>query len=111
MGRLDRLAKKSEMFKIEGEIPEDSFEIKIQPMVFKDLVKFTEYEENGKKDESLNFLVYITLRRAFTEEEYTDEQLREKVTELPFDFVVQLIEVINRVNGLNKKTEFNTEKQ
>jgi len=101
MSRLRQLIPKSQKIKI-GDI-----EFDIKPLKFKDLVRIVEMsdKENRSEKEIMEFVIFRTLRDSIPEGEASDEELKEEINNLSAEYIKEIMEVINKVNGLDKKKE------
>ena len=97
MSKLSKLRGDSEIFKIQH------IEIEIKPLTFKEFTRGMELYEKEKNTEAMEYFIFTTLRKDLTTEGddgISDEDLKIEIDNLPPRFIVDLMKIIQKVNGL-----------
>ena len=96
MSRLTKLKGTPEVVKLNDEV-----EVEIKPLNFKVFTSIMEIEKNDKAA-GISALLYQSLRKALPVEEVNDAELKQEIEELDTGTIFTLMDVIQRVNGIDK---------
>jgi len=105
MNKLSRLRAKSEEHDFGG------LKLNIKSMTFPETSHFAELADNKKTAEALDYLLFVTLRKAMSTKEVdpvdgmTDDEIKEEVKLMDGKTALNIVKKVQEVSGLTDGTE------